>query len=174
MSWDAPLIFSGAYPDGYELEQIIDQISLLSSPPRARLRQTTLQTIGNGTFTPITFDTEDEDNYDGHSTATNTSRYTCRYAGWYAVTGKVAWSGNATGRRASAWHVNGTVVPGTQIAVAATTASDVEIAAASLDVLLAVDDYIELLGWQDRGGNLDTIVTTSGLHSYMNIRLVGV
>lgn len=49
----------------------------LERPPTAELIQTVGQSVPNGTWGIITFDSEVEDSHGGHSTVTNTSRYTC-------------------------------------------------------------------------------------------------
>lgn len=158
---------------GVDIQAILDQIEFLTSPPIAQMRQQVGQSISNATFTALTFDTEVFDNFGGHDTATNTSRYTCQVAGYYQLSGKIAWTGNATGRRASQWFQNGTVISGSQVAHAATSASDVEHNLITMDVLLAVDDYVELMGFQDSGGSLSTIVSSAALYSVFNVRWTG-
>src|SRR5687767_2891259 len=137
MAWsERPTIAPGEYPRGSEIEDVLDQISFLTDPPRAQLRQTVAQTFTSGAFAAVTFTTEDWDTYAGHSTSTNTSRYTAQIAGIYMLTGKIGWNGNATGRRASRWAKNGTDINGSQIAIIATSASDVHIPAMTLYVSL--------------------------------------
>lgn len=173
MTWtNKPTFAAGTYPNALAMERLVNQVDLLTNPPRARLRQTVAQSVATGTFTPITFDTEAFDTHGGHDTSTNTSRYTCRIAGYYQFSGKVCWSGNSTGRRASQWWLNGTVITGTQVAYAATTAADVEHVVLTLDVAMAVGDYVELAGYQDSGGSLNTIVTFD-TPSMMNVRWTG-
>lgn len=153
-----PTLAAGHIPTAAELKQITDRIDLLSAPPYAQLRQTGAQTIGSGAFVAITFDAEDFDNYGGHSTVSNTSRYTCQLDGIYQLTGKIGWAANATGRRASRWQKNGADLNGSQIAIIATSASDVGHPAATMFVSLVAGDYVELHGFQESGGNLATVV----------------
>lgn len=166
--WDAP----GQVELGEDKQKILDQIEFLTSPPMAQLRQTVGQSISNGTFTALTFDTEGWDTYNGHSTVTNTSRYVVPVAGYYQLSGKVAWNGNTTGRRVSQWAVNGTGVTASQVAVTANSVSDVEHPTSTIDVLLALNDYVEILAWQDSGGALSTLVSNAQVYSYMNVRWV--
>lgn len=53
----------------------------------AFMRRTTNQTLTTATFTAINFDAEDIDAAGGHSTSTNTSRYTAVNAGKYRLGG---------------------------------------------------------------------------------------
>lgn len=154
------------------LKLIVDAVNRLNNPPRARLRQTSAQSIANNTYTSLLFNVEDYDSAAGHSTSSNTSRYTCQVAGLYRLSGKVGWAGNATGRRASAWAVNGTQVDGTEIAIIATSGAGVEHPAATIDVQLAVSDYVELQGFQESGGSLNTNVSSGPADSYATIRWV--
>lgn len=170
MTWAArPTIEPGEYPRGDEIEAFLDQISFLTDPPRAQLRQTSAQTVTTGTFTAMNFEAEDADNYGGHSTSTNITRYTCQVAGVYRLTGKIAWAASATGRRASDWRKNGSSINGSQVAYAATSASGVQHLAMTTDVTLAVGDYVELFGFHEVGSNLATDVTNAGVQTYMNV-----
>jgi hypothetical protein len=63
----------------------VSAFAFSSAPPLAVLRQTVLQTSLSG-WASVLFDTEDEDSDGGHSTVTNTSRYTAQTAGWYDLT----------------------------------------------------------------------------------------
>lgn len=151
-----------------------DAINFLLDPPGAQLRQTVAQSASSGAFTAVTFTAEDYDNRSGHSTSVNTSRYTCQVAGRYQVSGKVTWAANATGQRGSAWHVNGSLINASQISVPAVNASAAySYAAATMTVLLAAGDYVELHAFQDTGGSLSTSVAAVQLQSYVHIRWVG-
>ena len=169
MTWaDRPTIEPGAYPDGLDMELILDQISFLTSPPRCQLRQTTLQTLTTGVFAPVTFTTEDEDNYNGHSTATNTSRYTAVVAGWYQCSGKVGFAGNATGQRVIGWYVDGTL-DGSQVTYDVDSASTVQLPAQSKLIFLGIGNYVEIHAFQSSGGNLNTDVAFQSVQSTMTV-----
>ena len=175
MAWAArPTPAPGGYPRGEQLEEMLDRIQFLSDPPRAQLRQTAAQTFGtSGLFAALLFDAEDWDTYGGHSTTTNTSRYTCQVAGIYQFSGKVSWNGSATGRRASKWMKNGSDVAGNQMAIIATSASDVQHPAVTMQISLVVGDYVELYGFQESGGSLATNVASSAQHPLMTVRWIG-
>jgi hypothetical protein len=170
VTWtNRPTLNPGEYPDGADLETMLDQISFLTSPPRFRGRQTVAQTLTSAVFAPVTLDTEDEDNYSGHSTSTNTSRYTAQVAGWYLCSGSVGFVGNATGRRATEWLKNGAVVSGSQLAWAPGVATAVEFPAETILIFLAVGDYVEIGAYQESGGNLNTDVAFTNVQSSMSV-----
>jgi hypothetical protein len=131
--------------------------------PAAKLRQTIAQTLINGTPTALTFTTEDldtdPDGIGGHSTSSNTSRYTARYPGWYRLGGGATFVSNATGVRLLSWAVNGTNVAGSDVLVSAVSSNTTRVAARADLIYLAEGDYLELRVYQSSGGNLDTRVT---------------
>lgn len=139
-----------------ELNAMVDAINFSLNPPIARLRQTAGQAIANGTPTAITFDTEDEDSANGHSTSSNTSRYTAVYAGWYRVSGGASWAVNSTGNRAAYWYTNGTVVPGSETMGPSSASVFHSTTARSILVFLNVGNYVELYGYQTSTASLNT------------------
>ncbi|MCX5197232.1 hypothetical protein OOK31_25595 [Streptomyces sp. NBC_00249] len=126
----------------------------LENPPVAILQQTVVQSIANGVWGVITFDTEIKDTYGGHSTVTNTSRYTVQLAGTYRVTGRAAFANNATGSRGARIHKNGVFIQGAANLAGAGTLAGISEASHLLD--LAVGDYVEVAGGQNSGGSLST------------------
>jgi len=135
------------------LKQLIDP---LNAPALTVVHQTVAQNIPTATTTPISFDAEDIDTTDMHSTSTNPSRLTCKKAGWYRLTGAISFTSNATGRRFANWFINGVQVPHTAIGLVPTAANSY-VAAATDIIRLALNDYVELRGYQDSGAQLTTI-----------------
>ena len=139
-----------------------DPLAFLARRPAAMLRQTAAQSIPNGSWTPVTFGVEDLDDdpdaVGGHSTSTNTSRYTARYPGWYRVGGGVGIVSNATSIRGLAVAKNGTRVLGSDVMVPAGSGASTRIATRAILVALAEGDYVELHAWQSSGGSLNTSV----------------
>lgn len=139
-----------------------DPIRFLLNKPAAKLRQATLQSIGNGVFVPITFDIEELDDdpghFGGHSTSVNTSRFTASYSGWYRCDGCVGFAGNATGVRVAAWYVNGTSLSTAQALAQAATSGPLgnKIPARGDLIYLNINDYLELQAFQTSGGALNT------------------
>lgn len=146
-----------------------DAINFIITPPLCILRQTVAQSIGSAGATPILFDSEDIDRDNGHSTTTNTSRYTAQTAGYYHVDAIVAWASNTTGARWSFLSINGTAANG-RVTMLAPSASLAE-TPVSGTVFLNVGDYLELQGRQDSGGSLNTSVAAPH-QSSMTIRWV--
>lgn len=158
-----------------ELETLWDHIDFLNNPPMVQLRQSTLQAVTTGTFTPITFTTEDFDNYGGHDNSTNPSRYTCQVAGRYQLSGKISWAANAAGQRASQWYVNGTGLSGSQAAIEPDDGAGAIPGhpAVTMTALLSVGDYVELVGFQDAAASLNTSVANAQVQSIMVVRWIG-
>ncbi|WP_367134410.1 MULTISPECIES: hypothetical protein [Streptomyces] len=125
-----------------------------TAPPVFSAYQTTAQSISNATFTSFTLDTEVVDSDGGHSTVTNTSRYTATVAGTYLVVGTAGWSGNATGYRRCRITLNGGVVPGAAVGVDATNAVLCGQCVSTVVVMNGTTDYVEVQGAQSSGGAL--------------------
>jgi len=140
---------------------IRDALNFLKDPPRARIRQTTLQSLTNNVSTALNFQTEDFDNDAIHDPASVT-RLTCKTAGTYQLWGACSFVGNATGRRGLKWQVNGVDVPASQIIQPAAAASGLDLSARVVTLALVVNDFVELCAFQDSGGALNTSVTSPG------------
>lgn len=135
---------------------------VITNRPILEVRQTSVQSISGATSTAINFDAEDIDNDGMHSTSSNTSRATAQTAGRYRVGGGISWAGNGAGRRNCQWAINGAVQNGVDAGIAAGgNTNALPVAARSMTLHLNVGDYLELLGFQDCGGSLNTAVTTS-------------
>jgi hypothetical protein len=134
-------------------------LSQLPTTPRARAKRTSAQSIANGTITAVTLPAEDYDTDAIHDTSTNTSRLTCKTAGWYVISGYAQWNSGATGgaRRVGTIRLNGTtnLDLAEQGAPAAGTFPGHAIGA---QYYLAVNDYVELVVYQDSGGSVDVIL----------------
>jgi len=141
------------------LAQYTAAINFMLNPPIADVRQAVAQSIPNATWTAATFDTEDVDTdvdgTGGHSTSSNTSRYTARYAGWYWVGGGPAFAANATGVRGTYWTNNGVALSAAQTLVSASSANETCIPARPRLVYLAAGDYLEMWVYQSSGGALN-------------------
>lgn len=145
------------------------------NPPLAMLRQAVAQNFPtSGTYAALTFDTEDFDSHNGHSTVTNTSRYTAVVAGVYELSGGCSFTtGGAASARTCRWLKNGAVVNGSAsgFPVPATNVASTW-AARTILVTLAVGDFVELQAVQSSGGALTTHVGNPEFMPTMVVRWV--
>lgn len=138
-----------------------DPIKFVMSKPMARLLHTVSQTALNGIWTSVLFAVEsvdtDPDGIGGHSTVTNTTRYTARYPGWYLVNGVAAFNTSAaTGMRCARWAVNGSAVAQSETLVPAGAGLPTAVPARSMYIPLGAGDYVELQVMQSLGSSLAT------------------
>lgn len=144
----------------YMTDNINGPLSFLLNPPQFKGYATVAQSIPNSAFTSVSLDSEVVDNAGGHSTVTNTSRYTAVYAGWYNSGGGIAFAANATGRRFLRYTVNGTAVPASLSGIAG-NAAVIGFAARPDKFFLNVGDIGDIQCFQDSGGALNTFITNS-------------
>ena len=109
--------------------------------------------INNNTTTELTFNSERWDTDEIHSTVTNTGRLTCKTAGIYSVFASVSFAANATGIRELRFLVNGSVTHGS-VRLAAASSGKTNLVS-TVQLSLAVNDYIEVQVFQSSGGNLN-------------------
>lgn len=119
------------------------------TPPMAVLRQTTTaQTIQRETDAAITFNTEDFDTHNGHSTTTNTSRYTAPRAGIYRVTGVLPWQTLAvTATFIVYFKVNNSTLYAGSSLYRHNSNSNVPVTSATALMSLNAGDYVEMWAW---------------------------
>lgn len=159
---DAVLQWLPAYLALTQLDIPISQIQgFAQTTQAASVTRSSNQTITTGTWTTLSFDTEDYDKPDNsmHSTTTNPSRITAKVAGRYLASAFVPWNTNATGSRQVRIAQNG----GAASFIASTAAvsgqaTDMCITFPVFD--LVINDYLEIQAFQDSGGNLDVLLST--------------
>lgn len=132
--------------------------------PVAQLYATSSQSVPHNTFTAVNFGGETFDTHNGHSTTTNNSRWTCPsgWAGYYLVSGLVQWD-NPANALCAAIYKNGTAVRGGANRIPSVVAThdgntDTGVTTGSVEVLLAVGDYVQLLVEQNAGSARSTKV----------------
>jgi hypothetical protein len=135
-----------------------DAMNFVLARPDAMLRQTVAQSLPHATWTDIAWDVEDLDSDSGHSTTSNTSRYTAVTAGWYLVGGVVNISNSSTGVRATRLAVNGNPVLGSQVMVPPTVLNTA-VPVVSRLVFLNVGDFITVEAFQSSGSAVSTTIT---------------
>jgi hypothetical protein len=142
---------------------VTNVLNFLLARPILRARQTVAQSIGTGgAGTALTFDAEDVDSSGMHSTVTNTSRATAVYPGWYLFAGNGSLVQNATGLRTLSWNVNSVAQSGAGSSDGgAGVGIDFRHPAASSLFFLNVNDFVEMILFQNSGGAVNTEVSGS-------------
>ena len=157
-SYPNPTVASGAIGNAKIASGAIDT-SKLGDIPGARVLNTSSETIPPW-FTVLTFDKEDFDIGNLHSTQTNTGRLTAPVAGRYLITAEVDWQHDTSGTRLLAIVVNGSKYVAYSIEPPSsdgTLDQNVETVCK-----LAAGDYVEVLAAQTTSGSL--YVSGTGMH----------
>jgi hypothetical protein len=119
--------------------------------------QGTVQAVPSGNWTSFTIDTETLDSDAGHSTVTNTSRYTATVPGLYLVIGSSGYTSNTTGLRRVRLALNGSPVIGSGVGSDTHAASGaIGHVTSSLVQMNGTTDFVEVQGYQTSGANLNT------------------
>lgn len=119
-----------------------------------RLYASNTQSIGNSSWTAVTFDTEEADTDAFHSTVSNTSRITIPTGkdGYYAGVAIITWDTNTTNNRYVWWRKNGSDMRGSLAwGVASSSRSTIVCPIPALS--LVATDYLEVGVFQDSGGS---------------------
>jgi hypothetical protein len=146
-------------------------IQFLKNVPMAVLTVTTVSAgntnMASGSFVAINFDTSLEDNYSGHSTVTNNSRYTAQVAGWYWVRGCASFAvPNNTGNRGVQLYVNGSATAYAFAILQAATTANFGGYEVNSPVFLNVGDYVEVRAFQSSGGTLSLNAAGNNMSLY--------
>lgn len=121
----------------------------------------TTNTVNNGSWTTLAFDTEAYDDGNLHDLVTNNSRITVSATGRYLVNGFAEFGTNANGDIGIAIAVNGTRVR-TDISDSGTTSENHKRCISSILSLTAAD-YVELQVFQQTGSGSTTTSAGTGL-----------
>ncbi|MFK0182086.1 hypothetical protein ACIQVR_39750 [Streptomyces xanthochromogenes] len=126
--------------------QVRDFNNFALGPPVFWGYQSSAQSIPNANaMTALTMDTELLDPDGGHSTVTNTSRYTPTVAGLYFVAGNAGWVANTAGDRRIQVGLNGGAVIGSGASMDPTQAVLHGIQTTSFVTCNGTTDYIEIM-----------------------------
>ena len=123
--------------------------------PHCRVRNSAnISHTSTGNYQALTFDSERVDVGPMHDTSTNTGRITVPTGGggFYAIGGCIEFASNTTGRRGVQVRLNGLTVIARVEATA--IAQDLPLSISTVYQLTA-GDYVELMGFQSSGGNLN-------------------
>lgn len=139
----------------------IDGSINVSTALGCRARRSTLQAITTGTWTAVSFDVQEYDT-DGGFAPTSTLLY-AKHAGYYMAGGCVLWdepNPTAGSYRIIAIEKNGTTYLAMQHQYPANNI-DIHLSVSTGMFYMAVNDYIRVLVFQDRGGNTNIIPSNS-------------
>jgi hypothetical protein len=144
---------------------------LLHRQAMVRVTKSAAQTLTTSTFTAIAFDGETFDTDTLHDNVTNNSRLTASVTGKWFVEASVGFVANTTGQRALRVMKNGTTYYSTAEITAGSSSRPALTITALVD--LAAGDYVEIIGFQDSGGNLNVDTTANDI-THAAMFLVGV
>lgn len=131
--------------------------NFLLNKPFAKVRQTSVQSLPNGGFTALQFQTADE-NSDSMYSSGSPTKLTAQTPGWYDFSGKFALTAATTGgRRGCVLAVNGTQQSGSQVMYAGSVQSASGVLPV-FSVFLNANDYAEYQAFQDQGAAQNTDV----------------
>lgn len=136
-------------------------------------RQTVAQSIATGaTLVPLLFDAEDIDTDGGHSTVTNTDRYTPQTAGRFQISGKISCAASAVSYRQAALFKNGAAITGGDTVLPASAVNHRQSTPIMTAVANGSTDYFQIAMAQNSGGALLTTVAAAEQPTF-SVRMVG-
>lgn len=154
---------------------IRDAGNFLTAVPIFAGHATVAQSIPTNTGTSLLIDTEDTDPDSGHSTVTNTARYTAQTAGWWRFGGGGSLAANATGARLCWVDKNGAgQLNGSATSFAPTAANPPEMTVKTGFVNLLVNDFVQIQLFQSSGGALLTVIAGVEAQPSFNMQWVRV
>ena len=105
-----------------------------------------------------------------HDLVTNNSRLTCKTAGKYLIVAQIEWESNATGNRQGFIRLNGSTY---LVKVSFKPATTGEFAQSiSTMYSLAISDYVEIIVFQNSGGDLKVLYTAGASPEFSMIKVV--
>ncbi len=136
-------------------------LQLLTADQGANVKKSGSQAILTGTQTALEFDEENYDTNSYHDTSTNNSRFTCPAGkdGKFLLTGSARFDNNATGQRNISLFKNGTKIYTMSQLNQGATSDTINSITGILE--LVEDDYVELMVWQNSGGDLNVFKTST-------------
>ena len=152
------------------LNAVRDALTFLTNKPICTVNQNTAQTLTTATWTSITMDATTVDSCGGHSNSVNPSRYVAQVAGWYLVAGSSVFVANATSFRMARSAKNGSAVQSSGVSYPTVSAAQhAALPVVAAFAFLNVGDYVEVQGYQNSGGNLNTTTGSPELDSGLSV-----
>lgn len=136
----------------------------------ARAYHNANQSISTSTETAVALNSERNDTDSIHDNSTNNSRLTCRTAGVYLITGQLRYAAHATGWRRAGIKIGGTTYIGLRD-TPSLGGTDEATASVATIYPLAVNEYVELIAYQNSGSSLNVLSTGSFSPEFMMVRL---
>jgi hypothetical protein len=130
-----------------------------------------VQALANATDVAIALNQESFDTDSMHDNTTNNTRITFTTAGTYVITSNLAYRANGNGYRKIAIRLNGSTILN-QLRFDADNGTD-NLKMGSTIYTFDADDYIELIGYQNSGGSLDTLPDGNYGSSIRAVKVVG-
>jgi hypothetical protein len=169
-TWTPPVTWVATdVPDYTDMNDISENLRFLHTKDRVHVYDSVDQSIGNAGWELMTWDSEEYDNNDMHSTSSTTARLSCKSDGLYLVEFKIAFASNTTGvrrvmlRKNSAGSDSGGSTLGTWNEDALTGQQTT--VSGGRGVVLntggSPNDYIECFVWQDSGAALNVVAGAS-------------
>ena len=165
LQWDS----SSAVADGANWVEFGATVSW----PRVVAYHNTTQSLTDVTETALSLNSEDLDVGAMHSTSSNTSRLTVPtgQGGFYEASGYASFADSAVGYRLVMIRKNGTTA--LEYALTAPAAGNLMRVLVSWKGVLAAADYLELVGYQNTGGALNSGSATRALGNMFSLRRIG-
>lgn len=146
-----------------------DNMSFLYEPPAARVYNDASINIANAAWTAIAFNSERFDNDEMHDDI-NSRRLTCKTAGRYLIFGSVFFNPNVNGIRRLAIRLNGTTYLAASGLLSADATNGADLSVATV-YELSVDQYVELLVYQNSGAALAVTVWSQSSPEFGMVRI---
>lgn len=129
--------------------------------PAVKVRNTSNISIPNDTTTTLTYNTEDYDTHDLHSTTINPSRLTCKHAGKYLIVANVRFAINPTGERVVEIRRSGSLAAQSRVGANPVAGTGRTVLNVTTVEDLNVGDYLEVSVFQNSGSSLDVESVTN-------------
>jgi hypothetical protein len=138
----------------------------------ARVFHNAAQSIANNATAALAFNSERNDTDTIHDTVTNNSRLICKTAGIYQITGQATFAANATGIREVGIRLNGSTFLADSNKNNVGASIDARLSVTTI-YNLAVNDYVELIVFQNSGASLNVLSAGNYSPEFMMIRIGG-
>ncbi len=132
-------------------------------------RHTVAQSIPSGVNTALTFNSTIGTAFGMHDPV-NPTRLTSLVAGQYCISGHVSFAANATGFRYVTIRLNGTTYVAMQKA-GALSGTEVVLSISRAVLQMVVNDYVELVVYQDSGAALNATVNANWSPEFTAVRV---